>query len=281
MELNQVTVPSRDVERSVEFYRRLGLTPIVHSGPHYARFECRPGGPSFSVHLVESPAPASATTVYFECDDLDARVAALGEQGIVFETPPTDRRWGWREARLLDPDGNRICLYRAGAHRLYPPWRLPHAAPEPGTPFRVERIDHVELFVPGRREAARWYGERLGLRVVDAFAHWADDPGGPLMISSDGGDTKLALFRGTPHGDRETVGFHLVAFRVGAGGFRAFVERLPQLALVDHRGRAVTAELVADHGRALSIYFDDPWGHHLELTTYEVDAAREALAQLT
>lgn len=29
--------------------------------------------------------------------------------------------------------------------------------------FRVEQIDHVELFVPDRREAAAWYGRTFGL----------------------------------------------------------------------------------------------------------------------
>ena len=32
--------------------------------------------------------------------------------------------WLWREARLLDPSGNVVCLYRAGEARRYPPWRI-------------------------------------------------------------------------------------------------------------------------------------------------------------
>jgi hypothetical protein len=32
--------------------------------------------------------------------------------------------WLWREARLRDPDGHRVCLYRAGQNRKNPPWRL-------------------------------------------------------------------------------------------------------------------------------------------------------------
>jgi len=45
MNLNQVTAPSTDVARSIEFYRRLGLRPIVDALPDYARLEC-PGGDS-------------------------------------------------------------------------------------------------------------------------------------------------------------------------------------------------------------------------------------------
>ncbi len=140
-----------------------------------------------------------------------------------------------------------------------------------GKGFQVDQIDHVELFVPERYEAARWYGKVLGLVVLPEYEHWAKDPQGPLMISSDGGSTKLALFQGTPLGPRETAGFHLVAFRVRAPSFIRFLEKLPDLDLTDHRGRQVTSELVVDHERAFSIYFSDPFGHRLELTTYDYE----------
>jgi catechol 2,3-dioxygenase-like lactoylglutathione lyase family enzyme len=135
----------------------------------------------------------------------------------------------------------------------------------------VIRIDHVELFVPDRREASEWYRRVLGLEVVPEYEHWASDPRGPLMISSDGGDTKLALFEGPPQGSRETAGFHLVAFRMDARGFRDFLYRLDSLELMNHRGQRVTAALVSDHTAAWSIYFSDPYGHRLEVTTYEHD----------
>ena len=57
--------------------------------------------------------------------------------------------------------------------------------------FRVSQIDHVELFVPDRDEAAKWYEEVLGLTVLPGYEDWAKDPHGPLMISSDDGSTKL------------------------------------------------------------------------------------------
>jgi catechol 2,3-dioxygenase-like lactoylglutathione lyase family enzyme len=70
MNLNQVTLPARDVARSAEFYRLLGFAQIVSNLPHYVRFECRDGGATFSLHQVESPA-GSETIIYFECDNLD------------------------------------------------------------------------------------------------------------------------------------------------------------------------------------------------------------------
>jgi catechol 2,3-dioxygenase-like lactoylglutathione lyase family enzyme len=142
--------------------------------------------------------------------------------------------------------------------------------------FRVLQIDHVELFVPDRHEAAGWYRHVLGLEIVPEYEHWAAEPRGPLMISSDGGSTKLALFQGRPGLDAAS-GFHLTAFRVDASGFMAFLDRLTHMHLRDHRDRVLTADLAVDHDQAFSIYFCDPYGHRLEVTTYDHDAVRQAL----
>lgn len=140
--------------------------------------------------------------------------------------------------------------------------------------FRVQQIDHVELLVPDRHEAARWYSRVLGLEIMTEYLAWADDPRGPLMISSDGGSTKLALFTGEPQGTRPTAGFKLTAFRVSGEGFLAFLDRLGALQLIDHRGRNVTRDLAVDHDLAFSIYFQDPYGHRLELTSYDHEVIR-------
>jgi catechol 2,3-dioxygenase-like lactoylglutathione lyase family enzyme len=135
--------------------------------------------------------------------------------------------------------------------------------------FRVQQIDHVELFVPDRYEAARWYERMLGLRIVPEYESWANG-GGPLMISTDEGGTKLALFEGTTTpAERRTPAFHRVAFRVTAAGFNEFLSRLPELRLTGARGQPVTRKSVVDHQKAYSIYFSDPYGHLLELTTYD------------
>ena len=146
--------------------------------------------------------------------------------------------------------------------------------------FRVIQLDHVELFVPNRREAARWYQQVVGLEILSEYERWAEDPRGPLMISSDGGNTKLALFEGEPQGSRPTSGFHLVAFRVDAGGFMDCLQRLEDLKVKDHRDRLVTFDSAVNHDQAYSVYFSDPYGHRLEVTTYEHRATREALAAL-
>jgi catechol 2,3-dioxygenase-like lactoylglutathione lyase family enzyme len=124
MRLNQVTVPVRDLDASIAFYRTLGLKLIVKS-PHYARFEVGDGTSTFSLEMnAQAVDPAQGPHLYFECENLDARVAALKENGIVFDHDPVDRDWLWREAWLSDPAGNRLCLYFAGDNRRFPPWRL-------------------------------------------------------------------------------------------------------------------------------------------------------------
>ena len=122
MRLNQVTVGCTDYAASVAFYRTLGLTQIVDAPPDYARFET-PAGETFSIHRVDAVRDAS-TVIYFEIDALDEAVAALRDAGISVDSGPREERWGWREARLRDPAGNRLCLYHAGEYRRFPPWRI-------------------------------------------------------------------------------------------------------------------------------------------------------------
>ena len=122
MHLNQVTLPCLDYEASVQFYKKLGLTQIVHSPPRYARFET-PSGSTLSIHSV-AEAVHAGTVIYFEVDDVDSTVQKLTDLGLEFDVLPTDQRWLWREAYLDDPAGNRICIYHAGENRRYPPWRI-------------------------------------------------------------------------------------------------------------------------------------------------------------
>jgi hydroxymethylpyrimidine/phosphomethylpyrimidine kinase len=121
--LNQVTVTGTNYERSVEFYRKLGLKQIVDNPPDYARFETV-GGATFSVQIDPDEKIFATTAVYLECDDLDERVEQLARSGLAFEHGPRNQPWMWREARLRDPDGNIVFLYKAGEARRFPPWRI-------------------------------------------------------------------------------------------------------------------------------------------------------------
>ncbi len=129
MNLNQITIPSIDVTRSVEFYKKLGLLLIVYVPEQYARFECPDGDSTFSIHKVNELPSGAGVIVYFELEDLDAKVKELQNLHLhgdttTFDLLPTDQNWLWREARLKDPDDNQLILYHAGTNRKNPPWRI-------------------------------------------------------------------------------------------------------------------------------------------------------------
>jgi catechol 2,3-dioxygenase-like lactoylglutathione lyase family enzyme len=124
MNLNQVTIFSQHTLETVEFFEKLGLVRIVDSLPRYARLECPDGEATLSVNIADDVIAANNIVLYFECDDLDERVAELKQQGLKFEEDPTDRPWLWRQAYLKDPNGNKICLFHAGENRKNPPWRV-------------------------------------------------------------------------------------------------------------------------------------------------------------
>lgn len=137
----------------------------------------------------------------------------------------------------------------------------------PTRQFRVQQVDHIELFVPDQYKAARWYHQILGLEILPAFEHWAG--AGPLMISSDGGSTMLALFKGEPSGVRPPVGFRRVAFRVDGAAFLQFLNRLETHPVYTEQGQPTTHLQIIDHDKAWSVYFSDPYGNRFEITTYD------------
>lgn len=124
MNLNQVTIPSLDVEKAAEFYTLLGLKLIVDALPRYVRFECPEGDSTFSIHKVDALPTENGVSIYFEVNNLDEKVEDLKAKGIIFITEPEDKTWLWREAHLRDLDGNYIILYKAGKNRKNPPWGI-------------------------------------------------------------------------------------------------------------------------------------------------------------
>ena len=124
MNLNQITIPVFDVEKSIQFYKKLGLKLIVEALPNYARFECTDGGATFSLHKVETKPKNSGIWIYFEIENLDQKVNELISQGFEFDELPNDKPWLWRESRLKDLDENQLILYYAGSNRINPPWKI-------------------------------------------------------------------------------------------------------------------------------------------------------------
>ena len=126
--------------------------------------------------------------------------------------------------------------------------------------FRTEGIDHVALAVRDVRSSARWYAEVLGLERLHEET-WGDFP---AIVGN--GTTSIALFpvKGEPPRPRpgsDTIAMLHLAFRVDRANFTA------AKAALSGRGIDFTEQ---HHGIAESIYFFDPDGHQLEITTYEL-----------
>lgn len=121
--LNHVTLPASNVENSVEFYVRLGLTQIVANYPTYARLLAPDGDATLSLHQA-CEAPKVGASIHFEVEDVDLTVRQLKKAGFDFACDPVNQPYLWREAILLDPDGHRIFIFHAGENRINPPWRL-------------------------------------------------------------------------------------------------------------------------------------------------------------
>ena len=124
MNLNQITVPSLNVKKAIDFYQKLGLELIVEALPNYARFVCPDGNSTFSVHQVEQLPKGDGVYIYFECEDLDSKFKEIEIKGIHFDETPNNKPWLWREARLKDLDNNQIILFFGGKNRINPPWKI-------------------------------------------------------------------------------------------------------------------------------------------------------------
>src|SRR5262245_31504713 len=123
--------------------------------------------------------------------------------------------------------------------------------------FSAQSIDHVEVFVRSIPDAIRWYGDVLGLKEM---ARWDPEP---VMIGAGG--TMLALFQAPegsgprPEADRPPLRWHRVAWRTDANGLERAMEHL--------KSRSIPFRGPVDHDGPWSIYFQDPDGNLLEITT--------------
>ena len=101
--LDGLTLHVTDLERSVDFYRRLpGAHLAIHRPPRFALFEI--GGTLLGLLAWRSP----GFHVEMTAPDLDRLHDQLVDAGITPLGPPKRRVWGERTLELSDPDGHRI-----------------------------------------------------------------------------------------------------------------------------------------------------------------------------
>jgi catechol 2,3-dioxygenase-like lactoylglutathione lyase family enzyme len=125
--------------------------------------------------------------------------------------------------------------------------------------MKLQGLDHVALAVRDVQRSAQWYMDVLGFEP----RHEGMWDGIPIFIGL--GNTAIALFpagANEPAGKQKAPGFLHLAFRADAENFKSAQDELKR------RGIAFEFQ---DHEISHSIYFRDPDGHKLEITTYELD----------
>lgn len=122
-------------------------------------------------------------------------------------------------------------------------------------------IDHVHLYTKDRAATAAWYKEKLGFEQASDFAVWEDDPNGPLTISNREETIHLALF------ERSDPKPFSLAFGVTGAEYQNWKAHLKEVGI---------SFVEKDHILSWSIYFNDPAGNQLEITTYDYAEVTQA-----
>ena len=123
--------------------------------------------------------------------------------------------------------------------------------------FKVQGIDHVGLAVRDVEKSVEWYRELFGLERLYENV-WGNFPG---VVGI--GNTSVAFFPIDDPDIKLPIGLpiHHLAFRIDRVNFKAAQETLRQ--------KGIEFEF-QDHKIVHSIYFYDPDGHLIELTTYDL-----------
>jgi catechol 2,3-dioxygenase-like lactoylglutathione lyase family enzyme len=123
-QLNAIGIVVSEMERSIRFYRLLGMdVPEAPGEGHVDTF--LPNGVRFMLDSEEtiksfrrdwSRETGNQLALAFECAspaEVDEMYAAVTEAGFESEKEPWDAFWGQRYAQLRDPDGVPVDLYAA------------------------------------------------------------------------------------------------------------------------------------------------------------------------
>jgi len=112
--IGQISIPVRDLERSIVFYRdELGMNFLFQAPPGLAFFDC--GGVRLMLDVpAGTQSEARSSIIYYKVDDLPSAVAELKARGVDFDQEPElvaqmpdHELW---MAFLRDPNDNTLAL---------------------------------------------------------------------------------------------------------------------------------------------------------------------------
>jgi len=120
MKLRHIELHTTKLEETVRFYQLLGLREVLNQRPHHVLLsgEGNDGGTLSLLRFAVAPQIAGGPVVFFECQDVDATHQRAVEAGLVFAFAPMSKPSGRREAGLLDPDDQVVCIYHLETNKL-------------------------------------------------------------------------------------------------------------------------------------------------------------------
>lgn len=129
-------------------------------------------------------------------------------------------------------------------------------------PPRLRGINHIHLNVPDKLTAAKWYEKTLGFRIVESMLSW-NTATGPLTIEDESGRVHLALFASENYTPTSAI-----AFDASGEEFLLWKKYLEDSQLLQR---------CSNHKLAWSLYFTDPYGHSLEITSEDTETINRVL----
>jgi uncharacterized glyoxalase superfamily protein PhnB len=119
MKFASVRLVTSDIERLVEFYRRLSGVEAVRLADGFAEMRFVSSTLAISsenlIKLFNAGAATAAANqsaiLEFEVEDVDAVVERIEAAGMTIVMPTTLMPWGNRSLLLRDPDGNLVNIF--------------------------------------------------------------------------------------------------------------------------------------------------------------------------
>ena len=131
-------------------------------------------------------------------------------------------------------------------------------SPSGGQNLSIERIDHIALVITSLETSVSWYQDMFG------FENFGTSPGSSVTYIGNS-DTRLAMLEASDESPfippvlQGAQGCHF-AFRTDGAAFVGYQDKLD-------RERIRYDRLI--HSDSQSIYFSDPDGYMIEVTTYD------------